>query len=122
MTTSVIALAKYRQHLREQLLIVLQVGVDDRDVGRGRGEHRFGAGRGEAAAAEPLHAAHAAVEPRLLAHAVSGAVGRIVVYYDHLPMNAFERFGQRLDQRHDIIALIKAGCDDGQLGTLVKRR
>ena len=45
---------------------MLQVGVYNRDVGRGGGEHRFGASGGQAAAAEPLQAAHARVEQTIL--------------------------------------------------------
>ena len=32
---------EHRQHLGQQRLVVLQIGVDDRDVGRRGGEHSF---------------------------------------------------------------------------------
>ena len=70
MTISATPLFEDGQHLRKQRLVVLQVCVDDRDIGRGRCEHGFGAGRGQAAAAQALHAADARIEPCLLANPV----------------------------------------------------
>ena len=56
-----------RQHLRQQLLVVLHVGIHDGDIGCGRCQGPFDAGRREAPPPNALQAAHSPVAPADLA-------------------------------------------------------
>ena len=101
------------QHRREPGLVVLHIRVDHRDEGGVAGQHAFDAGRGKAAAADPLDAAH----PRVLGEAsdrIGGAIGRIVVDEDHFPGNALERLFQGRDHRRHVGALVEGWDNDGQ--------
>ncbi len=111
-----LACAQDRQHARQEVLVVLQVGVDHGQIGCGAGQHAFDAGRGQATAPEPAQAAHPPVLLRQLAHAGGGAVGRIVVDDDHFPGHAGETALQGPDQPGHIAAFVEGGDDYAELG------
>ena len=102
------------QHGRQQALVVLQVAVHHRQIGRTAREHAFDAGRRQAAAADPLQTAHARVDGRDLAHRLGGAVGRVVVDEHHLPVQTAQTVVQPGDQRRDVVALIEGRHHDAE--------
>ena len=110
------------EHARQKRFVMLEVGVDDGDIGRGRSEHRFGAGGGQTTAAKPLHAAHTAITPGQFAHAVGRSVGRIVVDKNHLPAEPLKRGGEPRHQRLDIVTFIERRRDDCEIGALIPGR
>ncbi len=94
---------------------MLEIGVDHRHDGSLPGQHALDAGRGQAAAADPLDAAEARIlaaeRPRFLGRAVR----RVVVDEDHLEGNVLERGLQLLRQRPDVRPLLEGGRDHGEL-------
>ncbi len=107
-----VTLAQSREHLRQQRFVVLQVGVDHRDV-RGRcGKNPLHHGAGEASPADPVQAPHIRSRLRELAHGVGGAVRRIVVNEHDLPRLPVENPLEPLRQLYDVILLVESRCDD----------
>jgi hypothetical protein len=108
-------------HPRQDGLVVLQVGVHDRNqLGRGR-EHALDARGREASAPDPLQAAHAVVAPSERAKQVGGAVGRIVVDEHHLPGDAWQRTIEPPHQFGDVLPLVEGWHDDREFGTGCRR-
>ena len=82
------------QHGGEHGLVVLEIAIDDRKVGRGRRHDAFDAGGRQAAPAEPADDAHAGVAGRDLAGDLGGAIGRIVIDEDGFPPDPGKRSSQ----------------------------
>ena len=104
---------------------MLQIGVDDGDVGRARGLDAFDHRGRQAAPADAVDAAHARIAPGERLHRLGGAVGRIVIDIDDFPGDAREATAEALDHRLDVLALVEARHDDGKLdrgGRLTSRR
>ena len=86
-----LAALQQRQHLRQLRLVVLQIGVDHRRIGRAGGQNALDAGAGQAAPPDPADAADAWILPRQAAHHFPGAVRRIVVDEHDFPGMSLER-------------------------------
>ncbi len=102
-------------HLRQLGLVVLQIGVDDRGIGRAGGEDALDAGARQAAPPDPADAADAGILPRQAAHHFPGAVGGIVVDEHDFPGDVLERRLQPPVQNGDVVALVEGGDDDRKL-------
>ena len=103
------------QHGGEQPLVMLQVGVHHGDVARLAGEHALDAGAGKAAPPDAADAAHAPVRLADRARGRRGAVGRVVVDENDLPVDAGERARELLHQQRNVVALLERRNDDAQL-------
>ncbi len=102
-------------HGGKQFLVVLQVGIHDRDIARLARQHAFETGAGEAAPADPADAADPAVGFADGARRRRRAVGRIVVDEQHFPFAIGEHALKPLDQDRNIGALIERRHDDAEL-------
>ncbi len=69
---------------------MLKIAVHDRQKGRRGRQHALDTGRGQAAAPHPLNQPHPRIAPRQLAHALGGAIRRIVVDEDEFPGDAIQ--------------------------------
>jgi hypothetical protein len=110
------------EHLRQEPLVMLHVGIHHREVVRRGREHALDAGGREAAAPDPPKTADAAVGLRVLAHQIGRAVGRIVIDEDDLPRTAAEAVCQAPDQLRDIASFIERRHDDRQFRAGTQRR
>ena len=108
------AAAQAIEHGDEQTLVVLQIGVHDRDIARLACQHAFEAGAGEAAAADAAHAADAAVGLAERARDGRGAVRRVIVNEQHLPFAAGQHMREPLDQNRDVGALVVGRHHDAE--------
>ena len=90
------------EHGNEQLLVMLQVGVHHRDVASLARQHALEASSGEAAPADAADAAYAAVGFADGACDGGGAVWRIVVDENDLPVAGCEQPREPLDQDRDV--------------------
>ena len=104
------------QHGNEQPLVMLKVGVHHRDVAGLARQHAFEASSGEAAPADAADAAYAAVVFADGARGGGGAVRRIVVDENNLPVAGREKPRQPLDQDRNIGVLVEGRHDDGEFG------
>ena len=75
------------EHSRERRLVMLEVGIDDRQVWRAARKHSFDDRSKQAAAADPLDTADARIGLRETADLVSGTVGGIVIDVDSFPLD-----------------------------------
>ena len=108
--------AQHRQHGPQQPFVVLQIAVHDGDVFRLAGEDALQAGAGQAAPPDPAHAADAGIgRGDMLGH-LGGAVGRIVVDDDELPVDAGKRGPQHVGQTRDVLPLVEGRNHDAELG------
>jgi hypothetical protein len=79
-----------RQHPRQQALVMLEVSVHDRNIGRARGKHPLDTRRREPAAMNSMQDAHPTVCRRKRSNRLRRPVRRIVVDEDYLPANTSE--------------------------------
>jgi hypothetical protein len=107
-------LAQELQHGRQQGLIVLQVGVDDGDEGRGAGQGALQHRAGEASAADAAQALHPAVLPRQGLDLLRRAVRGVVIDEDHLPGDGLERRIELGHQGPDVGEFVEGWGDHGQ--------
>jgi hypothetical protein len=96
------------EHARQQHLVMLQVAIHHREIGRAARQHALDAGRTEPASAKALPATDTALRPRQLAHHVSRAVRRIVVDKDDFLDEAGERSVEALDHQRDLAAHVES--------------
>ncbi len=108
-------LAQGRQHVRQQGFVMLQVGVDHRDVGGGACQHAFQTGRGKTAPAHAFQDAHAAVGSGDPADHLGRAVGRLVVDDHDLPGDPGKGLAQPGDQARDIVRFVVRRDHDAQI-------
>jgi hypothetical protein len=92
---------------------MLEVGIDDRDIGRGAGQHALDTGARQATAAHPAQAAHARIKVADLLDGRGGAVGRIVVDKDRFPGDPGQAGVQTPHQFGDIAPLLEGLCRQG---------
>ena len=104
------------QHLRQNLFVMLQVGVYHRDKGRGRRQHAFDAGAGKATPPDPADTAHPQVCCADGLYGIGSAVGRIVIDENGFPRDSRQRQIQPAHQFGDIAPLFIGGNDNGELG------
>ena len=102
-------------HLRQDLLVMLQVAVDHRDEVGARRQPAFDHRARQAEPVDPPEAAHARVFARDGVGDVGGAVGRIVVDDDHFPRDAVEHGLQPLEQ-HRHVGRFAIGRNDDREG------
>ena len=100
------------EHVGEHGLVMLQVGVHDRQVARLAREHPLEAGAGETAAADAANAAHAAVGFADRARGRRAPVRRIVVDEYHLPIVAGENAAEPRDQDRNVGLFVEGRHDD----------
>jgi hypothetical protein len=77
-------------HFGEPSFFVLEVGVYDRDVGGGGGEHTFDAGGGEGAAADAMEDVEIVLGMGEALDEGGGAIGRAVINDDDLVADIME--------------------------------
>ena len=104
------------QHLRQQPLVMLQIGVHDGDIRRGASQHAFDAGSGKTAPADPLQTAHPGITPREVSDVLGRAVTRVVIDKDHLPFGIREGCRHQGQQWLDVLALVQCRDNDAQYG------
>ena len=103
-----------RQHLRQQLGVVLVVGIHHRHHRGCCGAHPLDRGRGEATAPDPLDHPHPRIVAGDGARLVGGAVGAVVIDEDRLPPDARQRLLQPGDHARQIATLVIGGKDHAQ--------
>src|SRR5262245_20487580 len=78
------------EHVGEQPLIVLQVGVHYRDVRCGARQDTLDAGGSKPATANPLNAAHSTIYTSKSANRFRRSILRVIIDKDRLPVDAFQ--------------------------------
>ena len=110
-----VAALQQGQHLGQLRLVMLQVGIDHRGIGRARGQNALDAGAGQPAPSDPANAADPA-DPAAPAPAPRpGAVRGIVIDENDLPGDAGKRRLQPAKQRGDVVPLVEGRDDDRKL-------
>ena len=109
-----ITLRQAQQHQGQDTLIMLQVGIDDGDIGCAAGENSFDAGGGKAAPADALETTHARVLFSEGADSLGRAVGRIVIDKDDFPRRSSERDCDPAYQFVDVVVLVESRHDNGK--------
>ena len=104
-------LAQEIGHPRQQLRVVLEVGIHDGEKVRRRREHAFDARPGEAATAKSRNAPNPIVLSGNRSHERGCPVRGIVVDKDDLPPQALECVVELIDDALDVVALL-VGRDD----------
>ena len=79
--------------------VVLVIGIHHRDMGRGRRQHAFDCGGGQAAAADALDHPDTRMTQGDGAGFVRGAVRAVIIDEDRFPGDAIQRLFKPLDQR-----------------------
>ena len=109
------------QHARQQPLVMLKIGVDDREVGGAAGEHPLDHRGGKPSPPDTLHAADTGIVSGERTNPVGGAVGQIVVDIDDLPRDPAQCCIEPREQHLDIVALVEGRDDDGEFDPLWRR-
>ena len=88
-------------HLRQLRLVMLQVGVDYRRIGRAGSQDALNAGAGKPAPPDPADAADAGILLGQTTHHIPGSIGGIVIDEDDLPVGfrAASRTSRRVQYR-----------------------
>src|SRR5208283_786861 len=117
-----LVLAEQFEHRHKQRLIMLQVGIHDRDEWSESTLDSLDHGGGKSTPADPADAAEARILPPCLLQLLNGSVGRIIVHEDDFPLDIAECRTELRGERRDIFAFVKCRYDDGKLRNKSLRR
>src|SRR5208283_151539 len=117
-----LVLAEQFEHRHKQRLIMLQVGIHDRDEWSESTLDSLDDGGGKSTPADPADAAEARILPPCLLQLLNGSVGRIIVHEDDFPLDIAECCTEFRGERLDIFAFVKCRYDDGKLRNRSLRR
>ena len=109
------------EHIEQQRLVVLQVGIHDGEVRRLGRQHSLDAGPGQSAPAQPADATDMRVLRADLPRLRRGIVWKIVVDENDLPADVDKRAVEALDQDRDVGAFIERRNDDREIGDVRSR-
>ncbi len=107
---------QFCQHLRQDALVMLQIGVHHRDDWRAGGEHALDAGARQPAPVDAAQAAHAQILMRHFLGQHRRAVRAVVVHHDHFPIDAGQGGIDSAEQFAQISAFVEGGNDKSQFG------
>src|SRR5262249_42463460 len=82
---------QYLKHVRQQLFIMLQIGVHHGNEWRTTRQDSFDAGGSKAAAPNSLNASHSAIETSKSADGIERTILRVVIDENRLPIDASQR-------------------------------
>ena len=100
------------EHARQQLFVMLQIGVHDSEIRGAAREHAFDHRSREPAPTDTLDTSDVSIGLGQFANLGGRAVGRIVINIDDLPFDPVEGGVETLDQWLDIVELIEARHHD----------
>jgi hypothetical protein len=109
------------KHVRQNLLIMLEVRIHDGEERRGCTEHSLNAGRGQAAAIDALNDADPRISPGDGAHEIRRAIGRIVIDKNDFVLDATERLFETRQDDSNVRAFFERGDHDGEFDVASER-